>query len=144
MLFRSGVGLGYMGPQYGGMIIKPYVGQDRDLALQGYYNMDDGSSVKGMLSPKQQRIDYGNDGFKFYASRDTYSGTPNNMLGFNYESPQTNASLSVNPRTRDLMAKYDFKFANGGEVKTHLTTTVPPVRGPMPQGVETLFKRRYS
>ena len=40
--------------------------------------------------------------------------------------------------------------ARGGMIQTdhkpitHLTTTVPPVRGPMPQGVETLFKRRYS
>ena len=30
-------------------------------------------------------------------------------------------------------------MANGG-----LTTTIPPVRGPNPQGVESLFKRRYN
>ena len=30
-------------------------------------------------------------------------------------------------------------FANGG-----LTKTVPPVKGPDSQGVETLFKRRYN
>jgi len=35
-------------------------------------------------------------------------------------------------------------YANGGQVNTHLTTTVPPVKGPMSQGVETLFKRRYN
>lgn len=40
-------------------------------------------------------------------------------------------------------------YANGGyisrglPVNTDLTRTIPPVRGPMPQGVETLFKRRY-
>jgi len=30
-------------------------------------------------------------------------------------------------------------MANGG-----LTKTIPPVRGPNPQGVESLFKRRYN
>ena len=35
-------------------------------------------------------------------------------------------------------------FANGGKVNTDLTRTIPPDRGPNPQGVETLFKRRYS
>ena len=35
-------------------------------------------------------------------------------------------------------------ISQGEPVRTHLTTTVPPVRGPNPQGVESLFKRRYS
>ena len=35
-------------------------------------------------------------------------------------------------------------FANGGKVNTDLTRTIPPDRGPNPQGVETLFKRRYN
>jgi len=35
-------------------------------------------------------------------------------------------------------------YADGGYVNTNLTRTIPPVRGPNPQGVETLFKRRYS
>ena len=35
-------------------------------------------------------------------------------------------------------------ISQGQPVNTHLTTTIPPVRGPMSQGVETLFKRRYS
>jgi hypothetical protein len=34
---------------------------------------------------------------------------------------------------------YQQELAYGG-----LTKTVPPVRGPNPQGVESLFKRRYS
>jgi hypothetical protein len=43
------------------------------------------------------------------------------------------------------MGDYDFadgglaSFANGG-----LTKTVPPAKGPDSQGVETLFRRRYS
>jgi len=35
-------------------------------------------------------------------------------------------------------------FANGGKVNTDLTRTIPPDSGPDPQGVETLFKRRYN
>jgi len=35
-------------------------------------------------------------------------------------------------------------YSHGGYVNTNLTRTIPPVRGPNPQGVETLFKRRYS
>jgi hypothetical protein len=34
---------------------------------------------------------------------------------------------------------YQQELAYGG-----LTRTIPPVRGPSPQGVESLFKRRYS
>ena len=35
-------------------------------------------------------------------------------------------------------------ISQGQPVNTNLTRTIPPVRGPNPQGVETLFKRRYS
>ena len=34
--------------------------------------------------------------------------------------------------------------SHGEPVQTHLTTTIPPVRGPMSQGVESLFKKRYN
>ena len=33
-------------------------------------------------------------------------------------------------------------FKNGGVVKTDLTDTIPPERGPMSSGVESLFKRK--
>jgi hypothetical protein len=45
----------------------------------------------------------------------------------------------------DINDPYDYangglaSFANGG-----LTETVSPVRGPMSQGVESLFRRRYN
>jgi len=112
-----GLGLGYGGPQYGAMVVKPYVGPDRSLSLQGYYNTDEGSRIEGMLNPREQRIDYtGGNGLNFFASRDTYSGRPNKMFGININT----------------------SFKDGG-----LTKTVPPVRGPNPQGVESLFKKRY-
>ena len=34
-------------------------------------------------------------------------------------------------------------ISRGEPVNTDLTRTIPPDRGPNPQGVETLFKRRY-
>jgi len=82
--------------------------------------------------------------------RDVYKSPVDVRLGLNYQTPQTNANISVNPRTRDLMARYNYSFANGGYISqgelvdTDLTRTIPPDRGPNPQGVETLFKRRYS
>ena len=33
--------------------------------------------------------------------------------------------------------------ANGGNVKTHITTTVPPEHGPSPYGIASMFKPRY-
>jgi len=39
---------------------------------------------------------------------------------------------------------YGGYISQGEPVDTNLTRTIPPVRGPNPQGVETLFKRRYS
>jgi hypothetical protein len=33
-------------------------------------------------------------------------------------------------------------MANGGRVNTNLTKTIPPVKGPNSQGIETLFKKR--
>jgi len=35
-------------------------------------------------------------------------------------------------------------ISQGEPVNTNLTRTIPPVRGPNPQGVESLFKKRYS
>jgi hypothetical protein len=33
-------------------------------------------------------------------------------------------------------------ISKGGKVNTNLTKTIPPVKGPNSQGVETLFKKR--
>ena len=120
-----GGGIGYQGPEYGVMAIKPFVGPDRNALLQAYYNTDDeGSRIQAALSPKEQRIDYtGNTGTTFSAGRNTYQGNPYYTL--NITKP----------------------FANGGRVSMSeggLTKTVPPAKGPDSQGVESLFRRRYS
>jgi hypothetical protein len=53
----------------------------------------------------------------------------------------------------DIMNRYpdpdigDYDYADGGIASFAyggLTKTVPPASGPDPQGVETLFKRRYN
>jgi len=44
----------------------------------------------------------------------------------------------------DILKRLGYSFADGGSVQTGLTKTVPPVKGPDSQGVETLFKRRYN
>jgi hypothetical protein len=120
-----GGGIGYQGPEYGLVAIKPFVGPDRSALLQGYYNTDnEGSRIQAGLSPKEQRIDYtGNTGTTFSAGRNTYQGNPYYTLNVNKP------------------------FADGGRVSMSnggLTTTVPPAKGPDSQGVESLFRRRYS
>ena len=50
-------------------------------------------------------------------------------------------SRPVMPYEEFLERQY-FDLAKGGFVNTGLTKTVPPVRGPNPQGVESLFKKR--
>jgi len=58
---------------------------------------------------------YGNKVFEDRGSiRDVYKSPVDVRLGFNYQTPQTNANISVNPRTRDLMARYNYSFADGG------------------------------
>ena len=120
-----GGGIGYQGPEYGLVAIKPFVGPDRSALLQGYYNTDnEGSRIQAGLSPKEQRIDYtGNTGTTFSAGRNTYQGNP--YYTFNVNKP----------------------FADGGRVSMSdggLTTTIAPAKGPDSQGVESLFRRRYN
>jgi len=73
-----GGGIGYQGPEYGVMAIKPFVGPDRSALLQAYYNTDnEGSRIQAMLSPKEQQIGYtGNTGTTFSAGRNTFQGSP--------------------------------------------------------------------
>ena len=44
----------------------------------------------------------------------------------------------------DILKRLGYTFADGGSVETGLTKTVPPVKGPDSQGVESLFTRRYN
>jgi hypothetical protein len=94
--------------------------------------------------------------------RPVQSGDP---IGSYYANPNNPALASVappttNPLTRplsmagfygseifDILKRSGFNFADGGRVSMSdggLTTTVPPAKGPDSQGVESLFRRRYS
>jgi len=72
----------------------------------------------------------------------TYSALYKKDGGYNlgYNSGPVNVSYTSNPGFgNNVMLRGQYNFAEGG-----LTKTVPPVSGPDPQGVESLFKRRYN
>jgi hypothetical protein len=58
-------------------------------------------------------------------------------LFLNQEDIVPKGATPVMPSDEYLMKRLFLSLADGG-----LTKTIPPVRGPNPQGVETLFKKR--
>jgi hypothetical protein len=116
-----GVGIGYGGPDYGLMAVKPLFNeQDKRPLVQGYFNPSENTNIRGSLGPTEQRLDY------------SY-GNPN--------ASNVNVGFTRNTQMGrpEYMLNLGARFANGG-----LTKTVPPAKGPDSQGVETLFRRRYS
>jgi hypothetical protein len=85
---------------------------------------------------------------------------PNQLQSFSQEDYQLNTmpmfeprdvappkSYSPMPVEKYLKGREYMNLAYGGRVSMSnggLTKTVPPVRGPSPQGVESLFRRRYN
>ena len=80
---------------------------------------------------------------------------PNQLQSFSLEDYQLNTmpmfepkdvappkSYSPMPVEEYLRRRFQIDLADGGEVKTNLTKTTPPVKGPNSQGVESLFKKR--
>ena len=89
------------------------------------YQMTDNLSATGNIDYNRSSVkqDYnvpyfdqsGNKVFEDRGSmRDVYKSPMDVRLGLNYQTPQTNANISVNPRSRDLMARYNYSFADGG------------------------------
>ena len=145
--------LSYTDSNYGANIsgmMNPYTNAPKSYSGGAYYG------------PQQDRLSFGIN---------TIPTEHSKQLSVRHEGPHGNIGLSASkdPRGKNYMVNYDLlNFANGGlapitagmpiapgyahggyisqgqPVNTHLTTTIPPVRGPMSQGVETLFKRRYS
>jgi hypothetical protein len=85
----------------------------------------------------------------------TYSALYNKGGAYNlgYNQGPINISYNSNPGSgSNVMLRGQYSYAdggrvsmsNGGSVKTGLTKTVPPAKGPDSQGVESLFRRRYS
>ena len=117
----KGVGIGYGGPDYGLMAVKPLFNErDRRPLVQGYFNPSENVNIRGSLAPTEQRLDYlyGNPN----ASNINVGFTRNTQMG-----------------RPEYMLNLGARFANGG-----LTNTIPPAKGPDSQGVESLFRRRYS
>jgi len=88
-------------------------------------------------------------------TEEMYSALYNKGGGYNlgYNKGPVNVSYTSNPGLgNNVMLRGQYNFAdggrvsmsNGGSVKTGLTKTVPPAKGPDSQGVESLFRRRYS
>ena len=126
--------LGYTGIDYGANVsamVNPYTNAPKSYSANAYYG------------PEQDRYTLGLQTIPTVGAKQIMAG---------YESPYGNFSLgaSRDPMGRNITANYNYKFADGGyiskgePVDTDLTRTIPPDRGPNPQGVETLFKRRYS
>ena len=88
-------------------------------------------------------------------TEEMYSALYNKGGGYNlgYNNGPINVSYTSNPGlSNNVMLRGQYSFAdggrvsmsNGGSVETGLTKTVPPAKGPDSQGVESLFRRRYS
>ena len=79
-----------------------------------------------------------------------YSALYNKGGGYNlgYNKGPINVSYTSNPGlSNNVMLRGQYNFADGGQAGYAyggLTKTVPPVKGPDSQGVESLFIRRYS
>jgi hypothetical protein len=108
-----------------------------------FTNMPKSYSADAYYGPEQNRF---NVGFTKVPTEDA------RQIRAGYEGPYGNISLgaSKGPMGNDYRLNYSHSYADGGyisqgePVDTDLTRTIPPDRGPNPQGVETLFKRRYN
>ena len=90
----------------------------------------------------------------FIKNRSNQGRSPQSGLGVGGNYGDFSAGV-VSPFERgdfkkpELFLNWTKEFKSGGyvskgePVNTDLTRTIPPVKGPSPQGVETLFKRRY-
>ena len=122
----KGVGIGYSGPDYGLMAVKPLFNEmDKRPLVQGYYKAGENKFIRGSAGPKEQTLNYSLGDYNLNDER--ASGMD---IGF---------SRNTQMGKPEYMFNVGARFANGG-----LTRTVPPAKGPNSQGVESLFRRRYN
>jgi hypothetical protein len=125
----------------------------------GDYDFADGglaSFVNGGKAKKKSKAEEPLSKYKSYSEQELLENIeakyPNQLQSFSQEDYQLNTmpmfepkdvappkSYSPMPVEEYLRRREYMDLANGG-----LTKTVPPAKGPDSQGVETLFKRRYS
>ena len=125
----------------------------------GDYDFADGglaSFANGGKAKKKSKAEEPLSKYKSYSEQELLenieSKYPNQLQSFSLEDYQLNTmpmfepkdvappkSYSPMPNIYDTPRQYQVNLADGG-----LTKTVPPAMGPDSQGVETLFRRRYS
>jgi hypothetical protein len=125
----------------------------------GDYDFADGglaSFANGGKAKKKSKAEEPLSKYKSYSEQELLENIeakyPNQLQSFSQEDYQLNTmpmfepkdvapprSYSPMPVEKYLRGREYMDLANGG-----LTKTVPPAKGPDSQGVETLFKRRYS
>jgi hypothetical protein len=141
--------MGYYAPEYGVDISKGIgsFGRGMPSQISGYYGPE-GNQYQAALSPRTQSLGYTGDNLNYGIQKN-----PGNiMLNIGARFANGGAIGYSNGGLAPITAGMPIApgYAHGGyisqgqPVNTHLTTTIPPVRGPMSQGVETLFKRRYN
>jgi len=108
------------------------------------FNTEEGGQggINLMFGPKIKKDNYPGFGPRIETNINPRVDIRDPRIGISYTSDpedQTASRFGFNIGPKGAYVGYTRNFANGG-----LTKTVPPVSGPDPQGVETLFKRRYN
>jgi len=108
------------------------------------FNTEEGGQggINLMFGPKTKQNNYPGFGPKTEPNINPRMDIRDPRIGISYTSnleDQTASRFGLNVGPKGAYVGYTRNFANGG-----LTSTVPPAKGPDSQGVETLFRRRYS
>ena len=108
------------------------------------FNTEEGGQggINLMFGPKTKQNNYPGFGPKTEPNINPRMDIRDPRIGISYTSDledQTASRFGLNVGPKGAYVGYTRNFANGG-----LTSTVPPAKGPNSQGVETLFRRRYS
>jgi hypothetical protein len=124
-------------------------------------NMFSGSGVAYPQTPPQSGTGFGGLGslFSNFLKQRFGQQLPNNQITNPMKPPELTIDQINSLSTRDRLNRSlnlagfgadDINrilasrgYADGGYVNTNLTRTIPPVRGPNPQGIQTLLARRY-
>jgi hypothetical protein len=124
------------------------------------YKIKDGIYATGSLDKQRNSRNIKYD-FPFMDEAITQSNTYKRSpytVGLDYEGDQSVITSAYDPEQKQFNIRGTYLFepggglnklfkgyggmANGGRVNTNLTKTIPPVKGPNSQGIETLFKKR--
>jgi hypothetical protein len=108
------------------------------------FNTEEGGQggINLMFGPKTKQNNYPGFGPRPEANINPRIDIRDPRIGISYTSDpedRTASRFGLNVGPKGAYVGYTRNFADGG-----LTKTVPPAKGPNSQGVESLFRRRYS